>query len=209
MHNRSTTKCAYVYAAAVPPSPGPDTFVPVWFTRGHFKNKHFMEENLGERARIFARDGDVEGLRHELAADPRVAHARDWGGWTALHYASQSGRVECVQLLLSQRADPNQPDSDDWLPLHIAALNDNAAVAQRLLSTGSDPRRRTASGRSAWEVAPSTGEIRTLGVLLRGDSDLSDRDGGDVGGGSDDEDDSSDASGDASTDASDSMEIGE
>jgi serine/threonine-protein phosphatase 6 regulatory ankyrin repeat subunit A len=158
--------------------------------------------HVGERARIFARDGDIEGLLRELAAFPTVAQSRDWGGWTALHYAAQSGRVACAQLLLAHGADPNQLDSDEWLPLHVAALNDSAGVARLLLSMGCDPRRRTGSGRSAWQLSAPEGTIRTLGVLVRGDSDLSDSEC--VG---DEDDDTSDSAGGDSTDAS--MDIDE
>ena len=83
-----------------------------------------------------SRAGEVPTLRHLLAADPSLAHAR-LGGTTALHLAV--AHPEAVRLLLRHGAEPNARDEgDNSMPLHFAAGCAPLESVRALLDAGSD-----------------------------------------------------------------------
>src|SRR4029450_10828399 len=83
---------------------------------------------------------DVAALRQLLAN----GHKADEGGdsWTALIWASRSGSIDAINLLLDSGADVNRPGStgDDWdaTPLQHAILQRRPAVVGLLLDRGAD-----------------------------------------------------------------------
>ena len=54
--------------------------------------------------------GDTGRVRALLTSDPALSRAKDADGATALHYATEHGRREIVQLLLEHGADINARD---------------------------------------------------------------------------------------------------
>src|SRR4030095_122464 len=86
---------------------------------------------------------DVAALRQLLDE----GHKADEGGdsWTALIWASRSGSIEAIKLLLDSGADVTLPGStgDDWdaTPLQHAILQRQPAAARLLLDRGADPHR--------------------------------------------------------------------
>jgi ankyrin repeat protein len=91
---------------------------------------------------------DVAALRQLLAE----GHNADEGGdsWTALIWASRSGSVDAINLLLDAGADVNLPGStgDDWdaTPLQHAILQRQPAVVRLLLDRGADLNRGAGPG---------------------------------------------------------------
>jgi ankyrin repeat protein len=83
---------------------------------------------------------DVAALRQLL----KDGHAADEDGdsWTALIWASRSGSIEAINLLLDAGADVNRPGStgDDWdaTPLQHAILARQPAAVRALLDRGAD-----------------------------------------------------------------------
>src|SRR5215204_5927144 len=86
---------------------------------------------------------DVAALRQLLDE----GHKADEGGdpWTALIWASRSGSIEAIKLLLDAGADVNLPGStgDDWdaTPLQHAILERQPAAVRVLLDRGADVNR--------------------------------------------------------------------
>src|ERR1051325_4780732 len=84
---------------------------------------------------------DVVALRQLLAA----GHHADEGAesWTALIWASRSGSIDAINLLLDSGADVNLPGStgDNWdaTPLQHAILQRQSAAVRVLLDRGADP----------------------------------------------------------------------
>ena len=91
---------------------------------------------------------DVAALRQLLDA----GHQADEGGdsWTALIWATRSGSLEAIALLLDAGADVNLPGStgDDWdaTPLQHAILERKPAVVRLLLDRGADVNRGAGPG---------------------------------------------------------------
>src|SRR4029077_7795498 len=91
---------------------------------------------------------DAAALRHLLDE----GHNADEGGdsWTALIWASRSGSIEAINLLLDSGADVNLPGStgDNWdaTPLQHAILQRQRAAVRLLLDRGADPNRGAGPG---------------------------------------------------------------
>ena len=108
---------------------------------------------------------DVAALR-QLLDD---GHKADEGGdsWTALIWASRSGSIEAINLLLDSGADVNLPGStgDNWdaTPLQHAILQRQPAAVRLLLDRGADLNRGAGPGsltplllRPATRIPPSS-----------------------------------------------------
>ena len=91
---------------------------------------------------------DVAALR-QLLAD---GHKADEGGdsWTALIWATRSGSIEAINLLLDSGADVNLPGSsgDNWdaTPLQHAILQRRPSAVRLLLDRGADLNRGAGPG---------------------------------------------------------------
>jgi uncharacterized protein len=91
---------------------------------------------------------DVAALRQLLDS----GHTADEGGdsWTALIWASRSGSVDAIKLLLDSGADVNLPGStgDNWdaTPLQHAILQRHPAVVRLLLDRGANLNRGAGPG---------------------------------------------------------------
>jgi len=106
-----------------------------------------------------ARD-DVVALR-QLLGD---GHEADEGGdaWTALIWASRSGSIEAINLLLDSGADINLPGptGDNWdaTPLQHAILERQPAAVRLLLDRGADLNRGAGPGRSLTPLLLAAGD---------------------------------------------------
>ena len=104
---------------------------------------------------------DVAALRQLLDN----GHNADEGGdsWTALIWASRSGSIDAIKVLLDSGADVNRPGSsgDDWdaTPLQHAILQRQPAAVRLLLERGADLNR-----------GPGRGSLSPL-FLAAGDTD--------------------------------------
>ncbi|PBB96338.1 MULTISPECIES: ankyrin repeat domain-containing protein [unclassified Mesorhizobium] len=55
----------------------------------------------------------------------------------------RSDRLQLIQILLEQGADPNMRGVNDWTPLHYAVAQRDAEAIRLLLASGADPSLRT------------------------------------------------------------------
>ena len=100
--------------------------------------------------------GDANGIRALLAADPTARDLRNEAGHSPLLHAAYRGRGPTFDAILEvgEPSDPwdrliggcadDLPAADAWTPdgftpLHLAALVDNAPGASALLAAGADP----------------------------------------------------------------------
>jgi ankyrin repeat protein len=86
--------------------------------------------------------GDLPAIRSILAADPAAVNSPAGNGALPIHGAAAVGRVDVLEFLISQKADPNAVDPTGETPLHIAAFvhgGDCKATVLALLAHGADP----------------------------------------------------------------------
>jgi ankyrin repeat protein len=106
-----------------------------------------------------ARD-DVVALR-QLLADGHKADERG-DSWTALIWASRSGSIEAIKLLLDSGADINLPGptGDNWdaTPLQHAILQRQPAAVRLLLDRGADLNRGAGPGRRLTPLLLAAGD---------------------------------------------------
>src|ERR1700741_3339360 len=101
-------------------------------------------------------EGDAEGIRALLAADPADRDLRDDAGLSPLMHAAYKGRGPAFAAVL-EAGDPADPwdrliggyanglpepgawTPDGFTPLHLAAFVDNVPAATARLEAGADP----------------------------------------------------------------------
>ena len=130
-------------------------------------------------------DGDADGIRSVLVAQPSARDLRNTEGLSPLLYAAYRGcgpafnailaagePTDCWDRLVAGCAD-GLPAPGEWspdglfTPLHLAALVDNVPGATALLETGADPNvlatasyaRVTPLGTCAFENAPEVARV--------------------------------------------------
>lgn len=104
--------------------------------------------------------GDI-GLVRELMKAPRAdvnkafSHAKFNKRSTALHYASRSGHLALVKVLVDEfGANIDAREKEDWTPVYYAANNGHTEIAEFLVERGADVTiRDNFNGRSPLEVA--------------------------------------------------------
>jgi uncharacterized protein len=136
-------------------------------------------------------DGDVDGIRALLAADPTARELRDDEGHSPLMHAAYRGRGPAFEAVLEagEPSDPwdrliagcadGLPAPDAWTPdgftpLHLAAFVDNVPAAAALLAAGADPNALATA--SFARVTPLgtcafSGALGVAGVLLEHGAD--------------------------------------
>ena len=118
---------------------------------------------------------DVAALR-QLLDD---GHDADEGGdsWTALIWASRSGSIEAINLLLDSGADVNLPGStgDNWdaTPLQHAILQRQPAAVRLLLDRGADLNRGAGGSLTPLFLAAGDTDPAILKLLLARGADPS------------------------------------
>ena len=118
---------------------------------------------------------DVAALR-QLLDD---GHKADEGGdsWTALIWASRSGSIEAINLLLDSGADVNLPGStgDNWdaTPLQHAILQRQPAAVRLLLDRGADLNRGAGGSLTPLFLAAGDTDPAILKLLMAHGADPS------------------------------------
>ena len=79
-------------------------------------------------------DRDMERVRTLLGRHPRLLHALDAEGATALLVAARTNQPQLVRFLLELGADPSATDRFGLTPLHRAADNDRLEILERLIA---------------------------------------------------------------------------
>lgn len=96
---------------------------------------------FGERLRQAAARGEAAAVTELLSRGCHPGFS-DAAGYTAMHYASQCGNLECLQQMSDKFGDTcdwDCPDKTGWSPLAVAAHAGHRDVVTYLLEIGADP----------------------------------------------------------------------
>lgn len=132
-----------------------------------------IELNIFEAAAA----GDVARTRALLASDPSLASAHSADGFSPLGLAAFFGRLEVLDLLLSEGADPNAASRNSMrvTPLHSAAAHRGAETALRmvdaLLRSGANPNAQQHGGWTPLQQAAAHGQLEMVELLLASGAD--------------------------------------
>ena len=85
--------------------------------------------------------------------------ARDWGGLTALAFATREGDIDTARILLDAGADVNQTTEFGWTPLLVATQNRYYRLGQYFLEHGADPNLANKGGWSPLYLATDNRNI--------------------------------------------------
>jgi len=91
--------------------------------------------------------------------------------WTAVHFASQEGRINILEFLHLQQMPLDAPDVNGTRPLHLAVMGGHLVVVEFLLNNGA----RVSSERcyySPLHFAAMFGRENVIALLLQRGADL-------------------------------------
>ncbi|XP_059910849.1 ankyrin repeat domain-containing protein 39 [Gadus macrocephalus] len=113
-----------------------------------------------------AMDGDMDRVKSliKTGVDPNL---RDSSRYTALHYASRSGRLDVCAFLLQSGACTSPQTPGGATPLHRAAYCGHLDVVGLLLRHGADPRLCDDDGASPLHKAAERGHTDVCELLLQ------------------------------------------
>ncbi|XP_059490166.1 ankyrin repeat domain-containing protein 49-like [Neocloeon triangulifer] len=114
-----------------------------------------------------AQAGEMQIAEELLQKNPELIRTQDSDGYTPLHRACYSNKVEMVDFLLSKGAPIDLPTTDGWLPLHSACKWGNHRCAIKLLMHGAPINAASGSGQTALHIAASCrSDKKCLKLLL-------------------------------------------
>ncbi|XP_077173097.1 ankyrin repeat and SAM domain-containing protein 3 isoform X2 [Paroedura picta] len=108
--------------------------------------------------------GQHEVVRACIQGGSLDLNQRNWGGWTALMYASYIGHDAIVQMLLEAGANVNVPTPEGQTPLMLASSCGNETVAYLLLQ-GVRVDVRDSTGATARTLAMQYGHTKIVGLI--------------------------------------------
>lgn len=125
---------------------------------------------------LAAYTGQMEVLKAVIAADKKAVFERDQYGFTALMWASLSGMVTAVDMLLESGAEVNAVNYRGESALHLACYAASHTVVQSLVTRGAKSTLRSRiDGFLPVHVAAYVGPVDSLRMIIE-DADSSDGD---------------------------------
>jgi ankyrin repeat protein len=121
---------------------------------------------------VTVENGDLEAIRAQLALGAPV-DALDDLGFSALHYATDSGQLEVVKLLIGSGCEIDKPCSSIDCPtaLHLACAKNHRVIAKVLLDAGADVEPRDSDGATPLHLASQKGNLEIVRLLFAAGAD--------------------------------------
>ena len=121
--------------------------------------------------------GNLEELREVIETPDGLdtVNKGDDHGWTALMYASQEGKAEIVEYLISRGANVDGRAEDGNTALMSACRQAWPEIVQILLGHGANPNHRNDLGWTALMAASTWGDVSIVEMLLKAGADKSKR----------------------------------
>uniref|UniRef100_A0A8C0JMC7 Ankyrin repeat domain 53 n=1 Tax=Canis lupus dingo TaxID=286419 RepID=A0A8C0JMC7_CANLU len=124
--------------------------------------------------------GNLEWLHFCLSRDRKEIPADD-KGFTAIHFAAQSGKLACLQVLVEEYNFPvDLPTNNGQTPLHLVIHGDNKTMTlpciHYLLKQGAALNTQTCNGSTPLHMAAFQGLLSCVKVLVQNGADVHARD---------------------------------
>ncbi|VDN02713.1 unnamed protein product [Thelazia callipaeda] len=113
-------------------------------------------------------EGNIDKLKDLLDGNPGLLEERDENQLTALHWASDRGKLELVEFLTGAGANVNIQDYDGQTPLHYAVSCTHRSVVDFLLRKGADPVIADFEGNCPLDIVSDAGIKKMLENALGG-----------------------------------------
>ena len=145
-------------------------------------NLHLVDSLINRGASLGSRDNDGRTALHLAAMEPKygpfimdfllnasdkvIMNLGDEYGQTALHYAAESGSIECIELLVGHGVDIGTTDKFGFSPCLWAVVAWQTGATDKLLSMGADANLSSVDGRSPLAWAAGLGHSSIAKLLL-------------------------------------------
>lgn len=121
-----------------------------------------------------AERGNLQLVEELLRTDPSSVNVADSDGYTPLHRACYSNRIEVAKCLIENGANIRARTDDGWQPIHSAAQWGNVDLVRILVSSGADINVRSNGGNTPFHLAATRPTNRPLieYMLYSGEVDI-------------------------------------
>jgi ankyrin repeat protein len=123
------------------------------------------------------RMGQIEAIKQAFNENNSKLNEKDPSviseqlGWCPLYRTVISGNYQATEFLLSEGADPNNPNNLGETPLHQAADNSQYSIAELLLLHQANPNFQQNDGDSPLHHAAFRGDQKMVEILLNSRAD--------------------------------------
>jgi len=134
-----------------------------------------LRDGYGRTALHWAVIVDRAQFARKLCTLGSDVNARDFSGWTPLHYwAAGDGSRQVGGVLLENRASVSAKAGGGkmWTPLHMAAVSGRAEAAEDLIARGAEVSARNGYQRTPLHLAATYGRTAVAKVLLEHKADM-------------------------------------
>jgi len=117
-----------------------------------------------------ARQGNLDKVKAAVAAKPELANAKNEKGLGPLYLASQAGKLDVVEFLISRGASVNSLTRRGFTPLHAASERGHAEVVEYLLFKGAQVNAKADAGFMPLHYAVYNGHKDVAALLISKDA---------------------------------------
>ena len=110
--------------------------------------------------------GDLDRVKILIEEHPEWVDAVSWGGWTALHRASQFGHGDIVDLLISKGSHLEARTNLGLTPLYAAIIGQKSDVVEQLIDKGADVFTVRNDGETMLHIAAAMGQKDIVEFLI-------------------------------------------
>lgn len=124
---------------------------------------YFFGKDDRERFFYATKKGYVSPVKRliDRGTDVNVKDDKSYGQ-TALHYAAGKGYVKVAELLINERANVNERNSEGWTPLHYVTAKGDMEMVELLINAEANVNARTDLGCSPLYFAVMSATARRL-----------------------------------------------
>jgi Ankyrin repeats (3 copies) len=107
------------------------------FGNTHPKYMSEIARCLNKKADLWFKSvGNIKWVRVLIKSGINLNIKHEFYGWTALHLAAKSGKLDIVKALINAGADLNTKDNDGLTALHWVARDGNFDIVKILMKAG-------------------------------------------------------------------------